>query len=148
VSMFDPFADLTRLRQQIGQMLDEAQPSQTAARAEAGRVWRPPVDVFEDPDQVTLKVDLPGVDRESLDVQLQGEELTITGHRKWAAPEKGGCVHAERPHGQFHRVFRLGLALQHDAVQASYRDGVLTVVLPKAEAVKPRRISVRAEGEG
>src|SRR3954447_18206566 len=99
--MFDPFADLTRLRQQIGRMIDEAPQTQGAQRPDAVRVWRPAVDVFEDQDAVTLRVDLPGVDRQTLDVQLNAEELTVTGQRRWEAPQKGGCVHSERPYGQF-----------------------------------------------
>ena len=58
---------------------------------------------------------------ETLDVQLNAEELAVTGQRKWQAPEKGGCVHSERPYGQFHRVFRLGIPLHADRVQATYR---------------------------
>src|SRR5947207_988625 len=126
--MFDPFADMTRLRQQIDRMVQEAGPAQRPE--ERGRVWRPPVDVFEDEDTITLNVDLPGVDREKLDVQVTAEELVITGERPWVAPEQGTCVHSERPHGQLHRAFRLGLPVNHDNVQASYRDGVLTIRLP------------------
>ena len=145
MTMFDPFADLTRLRGQIDRLFDE---SGGAARKpqEGGRVWRPAVDVFEDEDALTLKLDLPGIDRDTLDVQLAGEELAITGERKWQPPQKGGCVHSERPYGQFHRSFRVGFPIQHDAVDADYREGVLTVRLPKAETVKPRKISVKAEG--
>jgi len=141
--MFDPFADLTRLRQHIGRLIDEAPQAQgQQQRPDAGRVWRPAVDVFEDEDSLTVKLDLPGVERDTLDVQLNSEELTVTGQRKWQAPEKGGCVHSERPYGQFHRVFRLGVPLAPDRVQASYKEGVLTLVLPKAETVKPRKIAV------
>lgn len=147
MSVFDPFADLTRLRQQIGRMIDESQQAQ-GQRQEGGRVWRPAVDLFEDEDALALKVDLPGIDRETLDVQITGEELVVSGERKWEQPEKGGCVHAERPHGRFHRVFRVGLPLANDRVQASYKDGVLLVRLPKAEAVKPRKIAVSVENEG
>jgi HSP20 family protein len=146
MSIYDPFADMTRLRQQFDRLLEE---SATPTRAqEQTRVWRPAVDLFEDQDAVTLKVDLPDVDREKLDVQLTGDELVIRGERKWVAPEKGACLHAERPHGQFHRALRLGIPLQHDAVQASYREGVLTVRLPKAETVKPRKVAIQTEAEG
>lgn len=148
MSLLDPFADLTRLRQQVERLVDESgAPGGTPARAqESRRVWRPAVDVFEDADSLTLLVDLPGADRQSLDVQLTGEELVIRGERRWSAPEKGACTHSERPYGQFQRVFRIGLPLQSDAVEASYKDGVLTVRLPKVEAVKPRKVEVKAEG--
>ena len=145
MTMFDPFADLTRLRQQIGRMVDEAAPA--PQRREESRVWRPSVDVFEDSDAFTLKLDLPEIDNSTLDVQLTGEELVIRGERKPSLPAGGTLVHAERPHGRFQRAFRLGVPLQHDAVQATYREGVLTVRLPKAETVKPRKVAVQIEAE-
>ena len=145
MSMIDPFADLTRLRQELDRYFGDAQRQNRPQ--EPSRVWRPQVDAFEDADTITLKIDLPGIDRNSLDVQVTGEELVVTGQRKWEQPEKGSCVHAERPHGQFHRAFRLGIPVQNDAVTANYRDGVLIIQLPKAETVKPRKVAVRSEGE-
>jgi HSP20 family protein len=139
MSMFDPFADLVRLRHQFDRLLEDA-----PLVRDAGRVWRPAVDLFEDDEALVLEVDLPGVDQSKLDVQLTGEELLIRGERPWMKPEKGSCVHTERPYGQFHRSFRLQVPVQSDAVDATYRDGVLTVRLPKADAVKPRRIAVGA----
>jgi HSP20 family protein len=143
---FDPFADLTRLRQQIDRMMDEG--GSTGKPREGGRVWRPLVDLFEDADALTLKLDLPGVDREKLDVQITGEELVIRGERTWTPPQQGSCVHSERPYGQFHRAFRLGVPVQSDRVEANYEDGVLVVRLPKAENVKPRKVEVRTESAG
>lgn len=142
----DPFADVSRLRQQIERMFEEAAPG--ARAAEGGRVLRPAVDVVEDADALTVEVDLPGIDHGTLDVQLTGEELVIKAERKWTAPENGACVHSERPYGQFHRSFRLGIPLQADKVEARYKDGVLKVRLPKAEVLKPRKVQVRTESEG
>jgi HSP20 family protein len=145
--VFDPFTDVARFKSQIDRMFDEN--SGTSARTQEGsRVLRPAVDIFEDADAVSVHVDLPGIDRASLDVQLTGEELVIRGERKWSAPEGGACVHAERPHGQFHRSFRLGLPLQSDKVEAAYKDGVLRVRLPKAETLKPRKVEVKTDSEG
>lgn len=139
MSVFDPFADMTRLRHQLSRFIDDAQPATT----ERERLWRPPVDVYEDQDAITLQIDLPAVERESLDVQVTGEELVIRGERKWVKPADGAALHSERPYGQFHRAFRLGIPVQQSDVAATYRDGVLSVRLPKSEAVKPRRIEVK-----
>jgi HSP20 family protein len=143
MSLFDPFADLSRLRHQIDRLVDESQRS--ARPQESGRVWRPGVDLFESEEALTLQVDLPGVDRASLDVQLTGDELVVKGERKAAVPEKSACVHSERPYGQFQRAFKIGIPVQNNAVEAVYREGVLTVRVPKAETVKPRKIEVRTE---
>jgi len=146
MAVFDPFADLTRLRTQMERMIDDSAPA--TKNHDNNRVWRPAVDLFEDADALMLRVDLPDVDREKLDIQLAGEELVIRGERRWVAPEKGACVHSERPYGAFQRAFRLGIPVQHDAVEATYRDGVLTVRLPKAETIKPRKVVIRTESEG
>ena len=144
MSVFDPFADMTRLRHQLSRFIDDAQPAAT----ERERLWRPPVDVYEDQDAVTLQLDLPAVERDSLDVQVTGEELVIRGERKWVTPSSGTVLHAERPYGQFHRAFRLGIPVQQADVSATYRDGLLTVRLPKADTVKPRRIEVKHSDNG
>jgi len=146
MSIFDPFADVTRLRRQIGRLLDETPTG--AGAAENGRVWSPAVDLYEDEDALSLRIDLPGVNQESLDVQLTGEELVVQGERKPEVPGTGTCVYAERPYGRFRRSLRLAIPVQHDAVEATYREGVLTVRLPKAESLKPRKVQVKAEPEG
>ena len=146
MSIFDPFADLSRMRQQLDRMRDEAH--QPSGAQEGGRILRPAVDLFEDADALTLKVDLPEANRETLDVQLAGDELVIRGERRWTPQQGVACVHSERPYGQFHRVFRLGIPVQGDRVEASYKEGVLTITLPKAETVKPRKVAVRADSEG
>lgn len=143
MSLFDPFADLSRLRHQIDRLVDESQRS--VRPQESGRVWRPGVDLFESEEALTLQVDLPGVERASLDVQLTGDELVVKGERKAVVPEQAACVHSERPYGQFQRAFKIGIPVQNNAVEAVYRDGVLTVRVPKAETVKPRKIEVRTE---
>jgi HSP20 family protein len=148
MSLLDPFADLTRLRQQIDRLMQDEGRQARPQASESVRVWRPAADLFEDQDALTLLVDLPGAVRDSLDVQLTGDELVVRGERKWHTPEGSACVHQERPHGQFQRVFRIGVPLQHDAVEAGFRDGVLTVRLPKAETVKPRKVAVKSESEG
>ena len=142
MSIHDPFADLVRLRNRVERLFDDASP--TARTEESGRVWRPLVDLFENEDALMLRLDLPGIDQEKLDIELAGEELVVRGERAWASPEEGSCVHSERPFGQFHRGFRLGIPIEHDRVEASYKDGVLTVTLPKAETTKPRKVAVKA----
>mgnify|MGYP001029682272 CR=1 FL=1 len=145
LTLFDPFADVSRLRQQIDRLVDET--VRPHRLQNGGRVWRPAVDLFETEDALQLRLDLPGIDRETLDVQLTGDELVVKGERKWDQEDRSTCVHSERPYGQFHRAFRVGVPVQNDAVEATYRDGVLTVHIPKAETAKPRKIAVKAEGE-
>lgn len=139
MTLFDPFADHTRLRSQLDQMFDES-----ARTRESGRVWRPAVDVFEDENAFTLRMDVPGADAEKLDVQLTGEELIVRGERSWAAPDDATCLHSERIYGQFQRAFKLGVPVQSDAVEADFAEGVLKIRIPKAESLKPRKVVVKS----
>jgi len=142
LTVFDPFADMTRLRRQIERSVEDAM---GPGDGQSTRVRRPAADLWEDENGFDLVLDLPGVDRESIDVQLTGEELTVKAERQWQRREEAACLHTERPHGEFVRVFRLGMPVEGDRVRAGYRDGVLTVHLPKAEAMKPRRVQVEAD---
>lgn len=142
LAVFDPFADLTRLRHQVDRLFEET----GGTAAPQARVMRVPADVIEGDASIQVVLDVPGLDRDTLDVQLAGDELVVRGERKWVRPESGGLVHSERPYGVFQRSFRIGAPLQQDSVTANYTDGVLTVVLPKAEAVRPRKVAIQTSG--
>jgi HSP20 family protein len=149
VIRFNPFAEVTTLRDQINRLFDDV----SQARPEGGqggnsRTWAPPVDVSENENELTVRLDLPGVDRDTIDVQLSGETLVIRGERRFERREGEGYVHLERPYGTFQRSFNLSVPVQADKVNAAYKDGVLAVTLPKQEAVKPRKIQIKSEEEG
>lgn len=144
---WDPFTDVVSLRDQINRLFDESvsrAPARERREGMAQRAWAPAVDIFEDKDKIQLKVDLPGVQQSDIQVEMEGEVLTIRGERK--LDDQGGpnCVRAERVAGPFVRTFTLATQVQSDKVSASYRDGVLEVTIPKAEATKPRRIEISA----
>jgi HSP20 family protein len=145
---FNPFAEVTTLRDQINRLFDDvAQPRPGRGEPSQGRMWAPLVDVSETENELVVRLDLPGVDRESVDVQLAGETLVIRGERRGDRGEGERLVHAERPVGVFQRSFNLSLPIQTERVTAGYKDGVLTVTLPKQEAIKPRKIQIQTNGD-
>jgi HSP20 family protein len=147
VIRFNPFAEVTTLREQVNRLFDDAsQPRGEGAQTGAHRVWAPLVDVSENENEVTVRLDLPGADRESIDVQLTGETLVIRGERRFERAEGESLIHTERPYGTFQRSFNLSVPIQPDRVNAGYKEGVLTVTLPKQEAVKPRKIQINSDG--
>jgi len=149
VIRFNPFPEFTTLRDQINRLIDDAaQPRTEGGPAPSGRLWAPPVDVIENENELTLRLDLPGVDLQAIDIQLTGETLTLRGERRFERREGEGYVHLERPYGTFQRSFNLSVPVQADGVRADYKDGVLTVTLPKQEAVKPRKIQIQAAQNG
>jgi len=108
--------------------------------------WAPELDVAEHPDKVVVKVDLPGVKNEDIEISVQGNTLIIGGEKKEQTEDRGeGYHHVERRYGSFHRTITLPAGVDPDKIEATYRDGVLSVTLPKDEATKAKRIKVKAD---
>lgn len=144
VTPFAPLGNLATLSTRLSRLRDEmASPAE--GREPAARVWRPATDVWEDERHVTVVIDLPGVTRESIDVQFRGDTLTVRGERAFDRQEAATYLHLGRPHGEFRRSFTLNVPVEADNVSASFKDGVLTVTLPKADVVRPRKIAVASE---
>jgi HSP20 family protein len=107
------------------------------------RAWAPALDVHEDKDGYTIRAELPGMKREEIEVSIHDGALVISGERQAEKVEEGTEVHRqERYFGKFSRALTLPTAVNGEKVKASYKDGVLTVVLPKAEEAKPKQITV------
>ena len=105
--------------------------------------WAPALDVHEDKDSFSVRVELPGMKREDIEVSLQDGALVISGERKEEKILEGTEVHRqERYYGRFSRALTLPAAVAGDKVKAQYKDGILTVTLPKAEEAKPKAITV------
>lgn len=106
----------------------------------------PPVNVWEDADAVHVEAELPGLDLKDLEIYVTGgNQLTIKGERKSQLPEKGVRHREERSFGAFSRVLALPFPVNADKVEARFDNGVLVVDLPKHEAAKPRKITVKSE---
>ncbi len=107
-------------------------------------VWSPRVDVSENDNEIVVKADLPGVDKKDLKVQLENNTLTIAGERKYEKEDKSDrYYHSERAYGRFQRSFTLSDHIKADEIKAEYKNGVLTVTLPKSEEVKPKQIEIK-----
>jgi HSP20 family protein len=105
--------------------------------------WAPALDVHEDKDTFSVRLELPGMRREDIEVSLQDGALVISGERKEEKIGEETTVHRqERYYGRFSRALTLPAAVAGDKVKAQYKDGILTVTLPKAEEAKPKAITV------
>ena len=105
--------------------------------------WNPALDLYEDKDNLYVKVELPGMKREDIDVSLHEGSLSISGERKSEQKHEDAEVYrAERFFGRFQRTVTLPTPVAADKVKAQYKDGVLTITLPKTEAAKPKQIDV------
>jgi HSP20 family protein len=114
-----------------------------------GRPWVPAVDVVETDDKVVVRVDLPGIEPESVEILLTGNMLTVKGDSPAASLEKGETRHRhERPNGAFSRSIPLPVAVDAEKVSAHSKNGVLTVTLAKEERIKPRHIQIGVKPSG
>jgi HSP20 family protein len=106
--------------------------------------WLPPVDVFEGKDALKIVAELPGVKPEDVKISLENRTLTLRGEKKQVAEETTEKVHRyERAYGSFERTFTLPGTVNPEQIQATYAEGLLTIVLPKVEQAKPREIPVK-----
>jgi HSP20 family protein len=108
-----------------------------------GRV-APSLDIAETNGAVEVRLDVPGVEPKEIDIQLNGNMLTVSGHRKEEKEEKDKTYHrVERRFGSFSRAIVLPCPVKEEAIEAKYRDGVLTITMPKTEEAKARKIEVK-----
>ncbi len=107
-------------------------------------VWNPAVDVYQDKDNVVVKAEIPGMKKEDIEVSLHDGVLSISGERKSEEKfEESDTYRTERFVGKFQRTFTLPTQVDATKVAAAYKDGVLTITLPKAEEAKPKQIEVK-----
>jgi HSP20 family protein len=145
---FDPFEDLSRLQREMNRLFNDSYSAPTTRRSPDSAAfsagWAPAVDVAEDASEITLKIELPGVKKDEIDLELSSDTLTIRGEKKFEEKEKAGnYVRIERSFGKFQRTFSLSVPIQQDKITANFSDGVLTVRLPKSEASKPKKVLVQ-----
>jgi HSP20 family protein len=133
-----PFSSL---RDQFGRLFDIAFPGRE--ERELWGDWSPALDAFEDKDKYIVSIELPGLKKEDISVAVHDGVLTVSGERKSEKDSKEGLVHrTERYYGKFTRSVSLPATVKADKVSAAYKDGVLTVEVPKAEEARPKTIPV------
>ena len=137
----DPWQALEALRRDMDRFYAPARDDETRV---VGSSWSPAVDIKEEDNRYVLHADIPGVQAEDIEVSMDKGVLTISGERKHESQESGEDYHRlERSHGVFTRRFSLPDSVDADNIQASSKDGVLELVLPKAASVEPKKIEVK-----
>lgn len=139
----DPFRDLVSLREAMDQLFQESvvQPRMAAVTPRALAV-----DMYETDEAVVVKTAIPGVDPEDIDLSITGDTLTIKGEIKVDEEiEEADCVCRERPYGAFARSLTIPVSVEAGEAEAEFKDGILTLTLPKAEELKPKAIKVKSQ---
>jgi len=140
VVRWDPFSDMIQLRDEIGRWFEG---DVERGKSKKSAIWAPDVDIKETDKEIQINADLPGMKMEDIDVSVDEDQLIIKGERKEEKEEKDkDYVRVERSYGSFYRSFNIGVPVKPDQIKATYKDGVLEITLPKAEAKKPKKIAI------
>lgn len=136
--------DMEAMAKQWNRMLEEMMPNRESGRLKKAS-WVPPVDAWESEDSFHLMFDIPGVNKEDIDIQVDADQLIIKGERK--IDESIKYMRKERAFGPFFRAFTLETPVEREKIKAVYKAGSLEVILPKKEEVKPKQIQIEIGDE-
>jgi HSP20 family protein len=143
ISRFEPFR-INSLQEQLNRLFTEA--FDRSSVESSITTWAPAVDIYETEHELVVKADLPDIKSEELDIRVEGNILTIRGERKFEKKvNESNYLRVERAYGSFSRSFSLANTVNSEAIKAEYKNGVLTLTIPKREEAKPKQIKVNVE---
>ena len=144
---WEPFEGMRNMQDRINRLFDQTFGSYPAIKQEpVKKAWSPLVDIYEGKDTIIVKVELPGVQKEDVSIELQENTLTLSGERKHEVEVKEGKYHRiERFYGAFSRSFTLPDIGEVEKVRATYKDGVLEIALPKSKGAAMQAIPIKAD---
>jgi len=139
-------SDLFGMQREMNRMFNNLFRSSDEGEDYALAAWTPAVDIAEHDDEFTVKVELPGVSKDDVKITVDSNMLTVRGEKKQEKETKKENYHrVERSYGSFQRSFTLPTAIINDKIDAAFKDGILTVHVPKAEEAKPKQIEVKVK---
>ena len=143
ITRWDPFREAVTLREAMDRLFEDSYvpARRQAERDEREQVWRLPLDAYITAEEIVIVANMPGVKPENVEITIEGDTLTIKGERP-APLENVDYVLQERTYGKFQRTLNINIPVDANKAEAKFEDGLLTLVVPKAEAVKPKTIQV------
>jgi HSP20 family protein len=134
----------TGLRSEVNRLFDHFL-TDANGNGQERTAWNPALDLGENDKEITIRVEVPGITPDAIDIQIHGDQLVISGEKKSVTEkDEAGYHHRETTYGKFSRTVTLPDAVDRDNVTADYNHGVLTVKVPKSPAVMPKKISIKA----
>jgi len=144
INRFEPYSGASTLQDQVNRLLNQA--FGNSSDEASITTWAPAVDIYETEHELVVKADLPDVRPEDLDIRVENNILTIRGDRKFEKKvDEKNYLRVERTYGSFSRSFSLVNTVNSEAIKADYKNGVLTLTIPKREEAKPKQIKVNVE---
>ena len=149
ITRFDPFRDVLALQNRMNALFQDYSRNQGDNELLTTSSFVPPVDIYEDEHKVVLKLEIPGIALEDLDIRVENNTLTVRGERKFEKEEKEENFHrVERRYGSFYRAFSLPTTVNTENIKADYENGVLRLSLEKRAEAKPKQIKINAVQAG
>jgi HSP20 family protein len=140
---FEPFGGVATAQREFDRLFREAFSPVLGEGEVSTRTWAPPVDIYENGDSLVLKAELPGINPDDVEIRVEDNTLYLKGERKFEKEVKEQNYHrVERSYGTFTRTFSLPNSVDADKVAANFKDGVLTLTMPKKEEAKPKTIKI------
>ncbi len=141
---WDPFREVSALQERMNRLFSDLRTSSPLREEEISQgSWVPPVDIYETEDSLVFKAELPGVTKDDITVEVKDNTMTLKGEKRFEKDVKEESYHrVERAYGGFQRAFTLPGMVEQDKVKAKFKDGILEIVLPKAEKAKPKQVRV------
>ncbi|MPZ75574.1 MAG: Hsp20 family protein [Deltaproteobacteria bacterium] len=143
---WEPFDGFNKVQSRINDLFGDGFGRSWDNAATRSESWYPAVDILESKEAYLLRAELPGMKKEDFNLEVKDGTLTLTGERKAVKPADGVEYRSvERVNGKFVRSFTLPETVKHDGIQATYKDGILEIHIPKAEEAKPRQIDITVQ---
>jgi HSP20 family protein len=145
----DPFREMSMLQREMNRLFDRMITNEDGSESDiAGYSFIPAAEIHDSPEQIKLRIELPGIEAKDLDIKVTSEAVAITGERKQESQhEDKGMRRSEFRYGRFQRVIPLPTRIQNEKVQAEYQNGVLCLTLPKAEEERNKVVTVNIQGQ-
>lgn len=146
MAKWEPFRDLMTMQDRMTRLFDETLARIWKEEGVAKGIWSPAVDILERGDEIILKIDLPEMIQSEIDIKVEDNNLIIQGERKFIKESSdANYIQIERPYGTFHRHFTIPRMIDQEKIKATYKDGVLRVVLPKKKEVHPKPVAIEVK---
>ncbi len=143
VVRWDPFRDLNMLQDRMNRLFEDASRNWKSDEPASTTTWSPAVDIFETESEIVVKAEVPGMERKDITLNLENNVLTLKGERRFLKEAKEENYHRiERSYGGFSRAFSIPATVDEEKIRADYQDGVLKIVLPKKEQLRPKQIKI------
>lgn len=145
---WDPFRELVTMREKMNRLFEDSLAQKGEEKDMISTNWAPAVDIYETSNELVLTAEVPGIEEKDIEIKVEDNTLTLRGERKFEKETKEENFHRiERSYGTFFRAFSLPNSIDPERIQAEHENGILRVIMPKRQELKPKTVKILKAGE-